>query len=202
MTTQSLRGMANHGPMHWRGDRTGGNDASSAQPDSGSFNEAAGFMKFNPAFQDLLGSAAQPSTADMQAFADFALQLTYPPNPIRNLDNSFTSDQQAGQNFFLGITNNGLAFRHAEDLQRLPCAGSRRQQPVRRGAPRLLRHRWTILVRKRDAALQDPPPAQLVSKGGKIRRCRRIRSFPAIPLRSWAIRCAASDSCTMEASTP
>jgi hypothetical protein len=26
MATQSLRGMANHGPMHWRGDRTGGND--------------------------------------------------------------------------------------------------------------------------------------------------------------------------------
>ena len=25
MTTQTLRGMANHGPMHWRGDRTGGN---------------------------------------------------------------------------------------------------------------------------------------------------------------------------------
>jgi uncharacterized protein (TIGR03437 family) len=108
MTVQSLRGMANHGPMHWRGDRTGGNDASSAQPDSGSFNEVAGFMKFNVAFQDLLGSAAQPSTADMQAFADFALQLTYPPNPIRNLDNSLTADQQAGQNFFLGTTNNGL----------------------------------------------------------------------------------------------
>jgi uncharacterized protein (TIGR03437 family) len=108
MTVQSLRGMANHGPMHWRGDRTGGNDAPSAQPDSGSFNEVAGFMKFNPAFQDLLGSAAQLSTADMQAFADFALQLTYPPNPIRNLDNSLTSDQQAGQNFFLGLTNNGL----------------------------------------------------------------------------------------------
>ena len=33
MTTQSLRGMANHGPMHWRGDRTGGNDAASAQPE-------------------------------------------------------------------------------------------------------------------------------------------------------------------------
>ena len=109
MTVQSLRGMANHGPMHWRGDRTGGNDAASAQPDSGSFNEVAGFMKFNPAFQDLLGSANQLSTADMQAFADFALQLTYPPNPIRNLDNSLTADQQAGQNFFLGVTNNGLA---------------------------------------------------------------------------------------------
>src|SRR5262249_57114922 len=27
MTTQSLRGMANNGPMHWRGDRAAGNDA-------------------------------------------------------------------------------------------------------------------------------------------------------------------------------
>ena len=102
MTTQSLRGMANHGPMHWRGDRTGGNDAPSAQPDSGSFNEAAGFMKFNPAFQDLLGSDAQLTTADMQAFADFVLQFTYPPNPIRNLDNSLTADQQAGSEFLPG----------------------------------------------------------------------------------------------------
>src|SRR5262249_8846373 len=37
MTTQSLRGMQNHGPMHWRGDRTGAYAAPSAQPDSGSF---------------------------------------------------------------------------------------------------------------------------------------------------------------------
>jgi len=39
MTTQSLRGMANHGPMHWRGDRTGGLDAPSVQPNGGAFNE-------------------------------------------------------------------------------------------------------------------------------------------------------------------
>src|SRR4030095_2161884 len=32
MTTQSLRGMANHRPMHWRGDRTGGNDIGGAAP--------------------------------------------------------------------------------------------------------------------------------------------------------------------------
>src|SRR5512140_169725 len=49
MTTQSLRGMANHGPMHWRGDRTGGNDAPTAQPDSGTFDEHAGFEKFRGA---------------------------------------------------------------------------------------------------------------------------------------------------------
>ena len=45
MTTQSLRGMANHGPMHWRGDRTGGNDAPSAQPDSGTFDERRGVQE-------------------------------------------------------------------------------------------------------------------------------------------------------------
>jgi hypothetical protein len=55
MTTRSLRGMANHGPMHWRGDRTGGNDAPGAQPDSGTFDEHAAFAKFNGAFPDLLG---------------------------------------------------------------------------------------------------------------------------------------------------
>ena len=83
MTTQSLRGMANHGPMHWRGDRTGGNDASSSQPDSGAFDEDAGFKKFNGAFVGLLGRTTQLTPSEMQAFTDFILQVTYPPNPVR-----------------------------------------------------------------------------------------------------------------------
>src|SRR6185295_8541455 len=37
---------------------------------------------------------------EMQAFTDFALQLTYPPNPIRKLDNSLTPDQQAGRDLY------------------------------------------------------------------------------------------------------
>jgi hypothetical protein len=55
MTTQSLRGMANHGPMHWRGDRTGGLDEPTAQPDGGAFDEDIAFRKFNVAFPGLLG---------------------------------------------------------------------------------------------------------------------------------------------------
>nr|WP_153825118.1 beta-propeller fold lactonase family protein [Polyangium spumosum] len=102
LLTQSLRGMANHGAMHWRGDRTGGNDAPTAQPDSGAFDENAAFLKFNAAFEGLLGRHAEIAPADMQAFADFILQVTYPPNPIRNLDNSLTPDQQAGRDFFFG----------------------------------------------------------------------------------------------------
>jgi DNA-binding beta-propeller fold protein YncE len=113
MTTQSLRGMANHGPMHWRGDRTGGTDATrlavvpSAQPDTGSFDEDAAFKKFNVAFGGLLGRSGPLSEAEMQAFTDFILQVTYPPNPIRNLDGSLTADQQAGRTFFFAATPDG-----------------------------------------------------------------------------------------------
>ncbi|MGK3999284.1 beta-propeller fold lactonase family protein [Sorangium sp. So ce1024] len=101
MTTQPLRGLANHGPMHWRGDRTDTSGAPSAQPDSGIFDEDAAFKKFNVAFVGLLGRDAPIPAADMQAFTDFILQVVYPPNPIRRLDNSLTPDQAAGKAFFL-----------------------------------------------------------------------------------------------------
>jgi len=100
MTTQSLRGMAGEGPMHWRGDRTGGLDAPSVQPNGGAFDEVAAFTEFNPAFVSLLGRGTQLTTAEMQAFTDFILQVTYPPNPVRALDDSLTTDQQAGRNFY------------------------------------------------------------------------------------------------------
>jgi DNA-binding beta-propeller fold protein YncE len=100
MTTQSLRGMANHGPMHWRGDRTGGNHADSAQPDSGTFDEKAAFMAFNGAFTGLLGRDAMLTQADMEAFADFALEIMYPPNPIRRLDNALRPLEAQGRDFF------------------------------------------------------------------------------------------------------
>jgi hypothetical protein len=100
MTTQSLRGMANHGPMHWRGDRTGGNDAPTAQPDSGSFDEHAAFLKFRVGFTDLLGRNTFIAEEDLDAFANFMLQVTYPPNPIRPLDNTLTADQDAGRQLF------------------------------------------------------------------------------------------------------
>jgi hypothetical protein len=108
MTTQSLRGMANHGPMHWRGDRTGGNEAASVQPDSGTFNEDAAFKKFNPAFEGLIGRNAQLTPTEMQQFTDFILQVTYPPNPIRNLDNSQTTRQQLAQAMFQGQISDTL----------------------------------------------------------------------------------------------
>jgi DNA-binding beta-propeller fold protein YncE len=110
MTTQSLRGMANHGPMHWRGDRTGGNDAPSVQPSSGAFDEDAAFKKFNVAFPGLLGRDTALAPDELQAFADFILQTTYPPNPNRNLDNSLTAAQEAGRAFYFRSLPDGREF--------------------------------------------------------------------------------------------
>ena len=107
MTTQSLRGLDNHGPMHWRGDRNGAGEEPSAQPDTGAYDENAAFNAFNVAFPGLIGLDQQLPDEQMQAFTDFALQLTYPPNPIRNLDNSLNAQQQAGRDFFF---NNQSVF--------------------------------------------------------------------------------------------
>ena len=97
MTTQSLRGMANAGSMHWRGDRTGGND-----PGGDAFDEDAAFKKFNVAFPGLIGRETPLTEAEMQAFTDFILTVTYPPNPIRRLDNSLANAELNGQNTFFG----------------------------------------------------------------------------------------------------
>ncbi len=103
MVTQTLAGMDNHGPMHWRGDRTGGSaDLPGLQPNKGMFNERKAFKAFNVAFPGLLGRDQELTTEQMNQFTDFILQNMLPPNPIRNLDNSLTAEQAKGKEIFLG----------------------------------------------------------------------------------------------------
>ena len=105
MTTQSLRGLDGNGPMHWRGDRTG----ASAQP--GESIELGAFKDFNVAFPGLVGRETELPEQDMQAFAEFALEITYPPNPIRALDNSLSPDQAQGRDIYMNdITTGPGAF--------------------------------------------------------------------------------------------
>jgi DNA-binding beta-propeller fold protein YncE/mono/diheme cytochrome c family protein len=102
MTTQSLRGLARNGPMHWRGDRTGGtHDATETLEDQA-------FEDFNVAFTSLLGRDSPLTTAQMEAFAAFAVNLTYPPNPIANLDNSLTAAQAQGATVFNTVNSDRL----------------------------------------------------------------------------------------------
>lgn len=70
MATQSLRGLADLAPYHWRGDR-------------------ADLSRFNPAFVSLMGLPDTLSGPDMQKFVDFMLTIAYPPNPYQNLDRTY-----------------------------------------------------------------------------------------------------------------
>lgn len=104
MGTQSLRGLANSGPMHWRGDRTGENRTANESL------ELAAFKEFNEAFPELLGSVSEVSDTEMTEFAEFALTITYPPNPIRALDNSLNPDQAAGRSIYMNDDTTGDVF--------------------------------------------------------------------------------------------
>src|SRR5690606_36190979 len=101
MTTQSFRGMADHGPLHWRGDRTAGNDVPAGDP----LDELAAFITFQVAFPGLVGrDEGVLRDEEMQRFAEFAMDIHYPPNPIRQLDNSLRADEQAGHDLYVGRT--------------------------------------------------------------------------------------------------
>ena len=95
-TTQTLQDIVDQGQLlHWRGDRE---------------NLAA----FAGAFVHLQGDDQEPSAAAMQEFEDFLSTLYFPPNPLRNLDNSFsTTTPIPGPNNTTRFTRNaasGLNF--------------------------------------------------------------------------------------------
>lgn len=98
MTTQTLKGMANHGPMHWRGDRTGSN-RQVVRGVQESLEEAA-FKEFNGAFVDLLGRETPLAPDQLQAFTDFTMAMALPPNPIRALNNTLNAQEQAGRDIY------------------------------------------------------------------------------------------------------
>ncbi|MFN8645065.1 MAG: hypothetical protein U0802_26580, partial [Candidatus Binatia bacterium] len=106
MTTQTLRGMAHGGPMHWRGDRSGGQ----FPDDPAALDERLAFLAFNVAFPGLIGrDEGEIPDADMQAFTDFVLSIQLPPNPIRALDNSLTPAADRGRDLFFGRTTDVVA---------------------------------------------------------------------------------------------
>lgn len=95
MMTQSLRGLAGSGPLHWRGDRFG---REAARPGE----DIASFRDFDAAFVGLMGLDERPSKAEMTAFARFVQTIRYPPNPNEPPDRRLNSAQQAGFRIFNG----------------------------------------------------------------------------------------------------
>lgn len=81
MMTQTLRGLPDNQPFHWRGDKTN-------------------FIDFNTTFNTLLGGAVM-NDLDMTAFRDFIETMTFAPNPNQNLDRTYPTNF-AGGNALLG----------------------------------------------------------------------------------------------------
>lgn len=110
MTTQTLKGMATHGAMHWRGDRVDGFFGldSCAEPSGAFCSEDHSFNNFIVAFEGLVGKHGTISTPDMQLFTDFILRVMLPPNPVRGLNNVGSATANAGEARFFGAASDGV----------------------------------------------------------------------------------------------
>jgi YVTN family beta-propeller protein len=84
MVTQTLHGLANLSPYHWRGDKIN-------------------FAAFNAAFAALMGGP-QLSSNDMAAYTNFVNTILFVPNPNENLDRSLPASIQGG-NPVQGLTD-------------------------------------------------------------------------------------------------
>jgi YVTN family beta-propeller protein len=117
MVTQSLRGLADTGPFHWRGDRFGNPSTPG--------NDILSFKDFNAAFVELLGRAGEIPDSAMDAFARFVLTVRYPPNPNQRLDRRMDREQQAGFEFFTGPFLSGAGQVNCEGCHSLPLGTNR-----------------------------------------------------------------------------
>ena len=149
MTTQTLRGLATHGGMHWRGDRTSGFFGLDSCNAAGYVENAIGdptnlsttapcsedlsFRNFIVAFEGLVGHPGLIPTADMQRFSDFILQVRLPPNPVTPLDNTYTGGALAGQGTFFscapGTAECGILDPNATDTVE-DCDGCHNLDPI------------------------------------------------------------------------
>jgi DNA-binding beta-propeller fold protein YncE len=127
MTTQTLRGLLDLAPYHWRGDK----------PD---------FAAFNVAFQALMGGT-EISDANMATYTTFINSILYLPNPNENLDGSLPTslnggDPQTGLTDFLNVGGTGSDLVtcqscHAANpgpgtnLQIRPASSTQAEQPMK-----------------------------------------------------------------------
>lgn len=103
MTTQTLRGLVNIQPYHWRGDK----------PD---------FNAFNAAFDALMGGSQLP-TSQMTAYTNFTNTINFQPNPNQNLDRSLPTSFKGG-NASTGLTIYSSVPTNSAGLTCAQCHGA------------------------------------------------------------------------------
>jgi len=103
MLTLPLRGLSNHGAMHWRGDRVRKvQNTYGEHPNTGPMDERNSIGEFDEAVTILTGNDQPLDDYKMDALADYLLKITYPPNPIRELSNNLKAQEESGRAAFYG----------------------------------------------------------------------------------------------------
>lgn len=99
--TQSLRGIEETPPFHWRGDRTD-------------------LAAFNPAFAGLLGGS-ELDDDEVEELEEFVFRLSYPPNPKQAEDRQYSNDAQIGFTCFSTVNTVTSAIDSTGTLITAPC---------------------------------------------------------------------------------
>lgn len=99
--TQSLRGIEETPPFHWRGDRTD-------------------LAAFNPAFAGLLGGQ-QLSAAQVDELETFVFRLSHPPNWRQAIDRQYTQAAQIGFNCYSTKNSDTTATNTVGGTISAPC---------------------------------------------------------------------------------
>ncbi len=109
--TQTLQALNPDGPLHWRADRDG-------------------ILEFAQTFVTLLGRETEPDSYEMNALGDSLHSIFFPPNPLRNFDNTLSTNVPLPGHYAfdedLGAPGrqplpNGDAFRGGAVLFRSQC---------------------------------------------------------------------------------
>jgi len=95
MTTQTLRGLLNLSPYHWRGDK-------------------ANFAAFNSTFNELMGGS-ELSNTDMALYGNFVASILFLPNPNETLERTLPTSLDGGnpvngQTDFLTVDGTGAGM--------------------------------------------------------------------------------------------
>ncbi|MHC4429703.1 MAG: YncE family protein, partial [Planctomycetota bacterium] len=103
MATQTLIGIIDTEPFHWRGDRED-------------------LAAFNPAFESLMGDDTQLTSGEMDQFTAFVATLTTPPNPFRDYTGALPTSLNNGnaQTGFTLFTTGNLDVLNCDDCHALP----------------------------------------------------------------------------------
>src|SRR5207244_115379 len=90
------------------------------------------FRNFRVAFPNLVGRDAPIPETDMQAYANFALQIMMPPNPNRSLDNSLRSEEQLGKAFMTSSRRvDGFPTDVTGNVDGFSCVGCHTLDPAK-----------------------------------------------------------------------